>query len=62
MKPKTADDLITELFCREVRELGERNSLSAEEQERIITVFRHAMASSFMDDQQIYLKLTGESV
>ncbi|MGE0086591.1 MAG: hypothetical protein AB7S75_19465 [Desulfococcaceae bacterium] len=62
MTAKAADDLLTELFCQQVRELGEQKGLSAEEQERIITVFRQAMATSFMDDQQIYLKLSGESV
>ncbi len=61
MTAKTADDLLTELFCQEVKELGGQNGLSAEEQERIITVFRQAMSNSFMDDQQIYLKLSGES-
>lgn len=62
MTAKGADDLLSELFCQQVRELGERNGLSAEEQERIISVFRQAMANSFMDEHQIYLKLGGESV
>jgi len=62
MTANSADDLLTQLFCQQVRELGEKNGLSAEEQERIILVFRQAMANSFMDEQQIYLKLSGESV
>lgn len=51
--------MLTEIFCRKVNELGERNGLRPEEQDRIITVFRQAMANSYMDEQQIYLKLDG---
>ncbi|MEZ4529251.1 MAG: hypothetical protein R2941_25355 [Desulfobacterales bacterium] len=62
MTAKSPDEILIELFCQQVMELGERNDLSAQERERIVTVFRQAMANSFMDDQQIYLKLSGEAV
>ena len=57
MTANSADDLLSELFSQQVRELGEKNGLSAGEQERIISVFRQAMANSFMDEHQIYLKI-----
>ncbi|GBC59800.1 hypothetical protein DENIS_0741 [Desulfonema ishimotonii] len=54
-------DLLSELFCSRVEELGDEKGLTAHEKERIIKVFQQALANPFMDEQQIYAKLTGEA-
>ncbi|MEE4355014.1 MAG: hypothetical protein V2I97_00990 [Desulfococcaceae bacterium] len=58
MQKNAADSLFSEIFCQKVKEMGEGEGLSSEEQERIIKVFRQAMANSYMDEHQIYRKLS----
>ena len=53
-------NLLMELYHQHVEALAAEKGLTHEEKERILAVFQRAMANSFMDERQIYLKLTGQ--
>lgn len=55
-----ATELLLELFDKRLTALAARHELTPEETDRIRTVFRQALASPFMDERQIYPKLTGQ--
>ncbi|QTA79763.1 Uncharacterized protein dnl_20410 [Desulfonema limicola] len=55
-------ELLFDLYCQHVDEKSKEKGLSQEETQRIKQVFKNAMANSFMDERQIYLKLTGQEV
>ncbi len=54
------NDLLINLFCRRVEEISAEKRLTDAEKERIIQVFRKALADPFMDEHQIYPQLTRE--
>jgi hypothetical protein len=51
--------LLLELFDKRLNALAARHELTPEEVKRIRAVFRQALASPYMDERQIYPKLTG---
>ncbi len=51
--------LLLELFDKRLKTLAARHELTPEEVERVRAVFRQALASPYMDERQIYPKLTG---
>ena len=53
------EQLLFDLFCANVEKISAENGLTDKEAEQIIAVFRHALANPYMDDRQIYEKLTG---
>lgn len=55
-----SEELLFDLFDRQVDRLSGEKKLTQEETLRIKQVFKNAMANSFMDERQIYLKLTGQ--
>ncbi len=53
-------DTLFDLFCSRMEALAAEKGLTTEEKDRIVDVFRKALANPYLDDQQIYRKLTGE--
>jgi hypothetical protein len=52
-------ELLLELFDKRLKGLAAQHGLTAEETDRIRRVFRQALANPYMDERQIYPKLTG---
>ena len=52
--------LLFDLYCQHVDLISKEKRLSQEEVKRIKQVFKNAMANTFMDERQIYLKLTSQ--
>ncbi|MDM8523758.1 hypothetical protein QUF80_10340 [Desulfococcaceae bacterium HSG8] len=54
------DELLFDIFRAQVEKSGTEKDLTGEEKERIIRVVRLALGDPFMDEHQIYPRLTGE--
>ena len=53
-------NLLMDLYHQRLQELAAEKGLRYDEKERILAVFQRAMANTFMDENQIYAKLTGQ--
>ncbi len=51
--------LLTETFFIKLEETALKKNLTDQEKERIIMVFKKALANPYMNENQIYPKLTG---
>ena len=54
------EELMAELFEKEVERLGRMSGLSDGEKERIIQVYKQALSNPYMDERVIFPALTGE--
>ena len=53
------EELLSELFEKEVDRLGRASGLSEEEKNRIIDVYREAIQNPYMDERLIFPALIG---
>lgn len=53
------EELLSELFEKEVDRLGRASGLSEEEKNRIIDVYREAIRNLYMDERLIFPALIG---
>ncbi|MCP4106589.1 MAG: hypothetical protein GY749_13815 [Desulfobacteraceae bacterium] len=54
------DNLLFKIFCRQAEKIGAEKDLTDDEIYRIIKVFKQAVSDPFMDEHQIYPRLTRE--
>jgi len=54
--------LLSELFTIRLKTLAAEHRLTTAETDRILAVFRQAVANPFMTEEHIYRKLSGEDV
>ncbi|EPR33281.1 hypothetical protein dsmv_0820 [Desulfococcus multivorans DSM 2059] len=53
-------ELLSDLFTARLETLAAEHGLTTAETERILAVFRQALANPFMTEEHIYRKLSGE--
>ena len=56
------EELMAELFEKEVERLARISGLTDSEKERILQVYKQALSNPYMDERIIYPALTGEEV